>query len=234
MKPTRRLNRRSFMARVAGGLAASGGALLLLLAPKATAQPVTDSDPTDPVGGGRGGTGVTDRDPTDPAGRGRGGGSGVTDSDLGANADPVGRGRGSGGRAAYQDSDNSDPVGYARRPPRDDYVDCTRTRERLAEVERIIALVEDEGRFADMQDALARARGLEEQARRDLFADRDIMILIEAQGVSCTFASGTQCISRLESLVGDVARARQNSQALYTERARLWADLQRACGGVNR
>jgi hypothetical protein len=232
MKPMRRLNRRSFLGRVAGGVTAVGGALLLL-APKARAQPVTDSDPTDPVGRGRGGTGVTDRDPTDPAGRGRGGGSGVTDADP---SDPVGRGRGGGsGGAAYHDSDNSDPVGNARRPPRADYVDCERTRERLAEVERIIALVEDEGRFADMQNALARARALaDERATGDLFADRDIRDIIEAQGVSCQFASGTGCIPRLESLVADVARARQNSQPLYTERARLWADLQRACGGVNR
>ena len=57
---------------------------------------ITDSDPYDPVGGGRGGvrrTGITDSDPNDPVGGGRGGGrrTGITDRDP---YDPVGGGRG--------------------------------------------------------------------------------------------------------------------------------------------
>lgn len=55
----------------------------------------TDSDPNDGVGNGRGGrrgTGVTDRDPNDGPGNGRGGyrGTGRTDSDP---RDAPGRGR---------------------------------------------------------------------------------------------------------------------------------------------
>src|SRR4051812_30091711 len=74
MKPTRRLSRRSFLARVAGGAIVAGGALTMVGAPAGALQ-VTDSD----------------RGPNaDPAGRGRG----VTDSDSGPNADPAGRGRG--------------------------------------------------------------------------------------------------------------------------------------------
>ena len=56
---------------------------------------VTDSDPSDGPGRGRGvsrssGTGITDRDPNDGPGRGRGGSRGVTDSDP---SDGPGRGR---------------------------------------------------------------------------------------------------------------------------------------------
>ncbi len=112
----RRLNRRSFLARVVGvgAFALVGGAAL--------AGQVSDRDPSDPVGRGRGGgTGVTDTDSgagADPAGRGRGGSApqsqsdsdrgpqadrpgcgrgvtGITDRDSGANADPARRGRGS-------------------------------------------------------------------------------------------------------------------------------------------
>lgn len=56
---------------------------------------VSDADPTDPAGRGRGRPGwVSDADPTDPPGQGRGGAprapQGATDSDP---TDPVGRGR---------------------------------------------------------------------------------------------------------------------------------------------
>jgi hypothetical protein len=54
---------------------------------------VTDADPGDQPGRGRGTAGVTDADPGDAPGRGRGGGSqsGPSDADPG---DPVGQGRG--------------------------------------------------------------------------------------------------------------------------------------------
>jgi hypothetical protein len=120
MKPTRSISRRSFLATVAGS-AAAGGALLALPG-EAGALQTTDSDPSDPVGRGRGGarTGVTDSDPSDPVGRGRGtsGGAraGVTDSDPG---DPIGRGRGGnrGGQSqprGVTDSDPGDPIGRGR------------------------------------------------------------------------------------------------------------------------
>lgn len=92
--------------------------------PAARPGGVSDSDPTDPPGQGRGGTGpragVTDSDPTDPPGQGRGGAApraGVSDSDP---SDPPGRGRGGGGRApGISDRDPSDPPGRGRggRPP---------------------------------------------------------------------------------------------------------------------
>lgn len=106
MKSARKLNRRSFLARVAGGAVVAGGALGLT-GGGARAGQVTDRDPSDPVGRGRGGgTGLTDADSgpgADPAGRGRGASgpprgvgeyTGVTDADTGANADPPQRGRG--------------------------------------------------------------------------------------------------------------------------------------------
>lgn len=109
MKPTRKLSRRSFLRRVGGG-AVGAGSFLALTGCATTGY--TDSDPFDPIGGGRGGRwgGVTDADTgayADPPGRGRGGG-GYTDNDRGRYADPPGRGRGGGGNS---DNDPYDPVG---------------------------------------------------------------------------------------------------------------------------
>ena len=104
MRPRRKLSRRSFMGRIVGGTVATGALAL--------------------VGGGQARAQVTDQDPNDPAGQGRGSG-GVTDSDSGSNADPAGRGRG-GGRATG-DSDPTDPAGYARNPDRRAYNDISGT-----------------------------------------------------------------------------------------------------------
>lgn len=96
MKSVRKLHRRSFLARVAGGGLAAG--TLALVGGGARAQ-------------------VTDRDPSDPVGRGRGGGTGITDSDSGVGADPAGRGRGGGprpGATGVTDSDPTDAVGRGR------------------------------------------------------------------------------------------------------------------------
>jgi hypothetical protein len=126
MKVTRKVSRRSFMASV--GATAGGGALALVNG-RAEAQ-VTDGDPTDPVGRGRGTAspqpgGITDSDTgagADPAGHGRGprSPSGVTDSDTGSGADPVGQGRGPRSAApGLTDSDSgsgADPVGHGRGP----------------------------------------------------------------------------------------------------------------------
>ena len=71
MKPTRKLSRRSFLGRVAGGIVA-GGATLTILGREAQAQP-SDTDPTDQVGRGY---------------------TGVTDNDRGSNADRANYGRG--------------------------------------------------------------------------------------------------------------------------------------------
>ena len=101
MKSTRKVSRRSFMARVVGGAVAGGGALVAL-STAAEAQ-VSDND-----------TGTN----SDPAGRGRG----VTDNDSGANSDAPGRGRGSR-RRACSDNDsgaNSDPSGRGRGTGRSD------------------------------------------------------------------------------------------------------------------
>ena len=116
MKPTRKISRRSFLGRVAGGAVLTGGAMHLMTGP-AAAQ-VTDNDTgsnSDPVGRGRG-TGVTDGDPSDPVGNGRGQRrSGITDNDSGSNSDPAGNGR---GRRSCSDSDGgsyADPIGRGRR-----------------------------------------------------------------------------------------------------------------------
>lgn len=76
----------------------------------------TDNDPSDAPGFGRGGqrfSGPSDNDPSDPPGRGRGGfrGSGVSDSDP---SDAPGRGRG-GFRRGASDSDPYDAPGRGRR-----------------------------------------------------------------------------------------------------------------------
>jgi hypothetical protein len=93
MKAKRPLTRRSFLARVVGGTVAGAGALVVLNdTAQATTQGWSDSDPSDPIGGGR--RPCTDRDRGrngDPAGRGRG--TGRTDSDTGAGRDRAGCGR---------------------------------------------------------------------------------------------------------------------------------------------
>ena len=75
MKPTRKLSRRSFLGRVAGG-AIAGGAALTVLGETAQALQVSDSDSGSNA---------------DQAGRGY---TGVTDSDTGNNSDRAGHGRG--------------------------------------------------------------------------------------------------------------------------------------------
>jgi hypothetical protein len=99
MKSNRKLSRRSFLTRVAGGAVATGGALVLLSG-KAEAQGVTDSDSGPHADG---------------AGRGRGSNHirGCTDNDTGSNADPAGNGRGN--RTSDADSGpNSDPANCGR------------------------------------------------------------------------------------------------------------------------
>ena len=100
MKPTRKLSRRSFLGRVAGGAIAGGAALTILTGP-ARAQGCSDSDSGpngDPAGRGRRCGGCTDSDTgryADGVGRGRRcGRTGLTDGDSGGNADPGGNGRG--------------------------------------------------------------------------------------------------------------------------------------------
>jgi hypothetical protein len=115
MKAKRTLSRRSFLATV-GGSALAGGAFATL-GSEAGATQTTDSDPSDPVGRGRGGTsgGTTDRDPSDPVGRGRGGtstpGTGFTDNDP---TDRGGHGTGRSARSGCSDRDPSDPSANGR------------------------------------------------------------------------------------------------------------------------
>ena len=99
MKSSRKLSRRSFLTRVAGGAVAAGGAMVMLTG-KAEAQ-VTDSDSgphADGPGHGRGSNHIR----------------GCTDNDRGSNADTAGNGRGNG----HSDSDsgpNADPPNCGRR-----------------------------------------------------------------------------------------------------------------------
>ena len=92
MKPSRRLSRRSFLGRVAGG-AILGGAALTVLGTTAAHAQVTDQDSTDTAGHGRGPrrTSCSDRDSGDSAGHAA---HGPTDGDSGANADTAHCGRG--------------------------------------------------------------------------------------------------------------------------------------------
>jgi len=96
MKPTRPLSRRSFIGRVAGGAIVGGAALTVLGTSAAQAQ-------------------VTDQDPTDSAGHGRGN---ITDGDSGRTADQANRGRGPR-RASCSDRDSGDQAGHGVRGPTD-------------------------------------------------------------------------------------------------------------------
>lgn len=100
MTNTRKLSRRSFLARVAGGAAIGGGAMVALGgAAVAFQRSVTDADSgpiTDGAGNGRGRRipRCTDNDSgtnSDRGGQGRG--TGRTDSDAGPRSDPAGCGR---------------------------------------------------------------------------------------------------------------------------------------------
>jgi hypothetical protein len=100
MKSNRKLSRRSFLTRVAGGAVVAGGAMVALTG-SAEALQVTDSDQGPNA---------------DPPGRGRGGNHirGCTDADQGPNADQAGSGRGN--RRSDSDSGpNADPANCARR-----------------------------------------------------------------------------------------------------------------------
>ena len=120
MKPTRKINRRSFLGTVAGGVAGAG-ALMAVSSEAFAMQGCTDSDPTDASGRGRrcrSGCSDSDSGPnSDPVGNGRScrRTSGCSDSDSGPNSDPGGNGRSC--RRSCSDSDsgpNSDPVGRGR------------------------------------------------------------------------------------------------------------------------
>ena len=72
-----------------GGGAAAAGALLTLTG--CATLGYSDSDPYDPIGGGRRGRRGDDDEGRGRGGRGRGGS--CSDNDSGRNADPSGRGR---------------------------------------------------------------------------------------------------------------------------------------------
>ncbi|WP_296819894.1 hypothetical protein [Brevundimonas sp.] len=138
----KRLNRRSFMATVLGGVAATGATTLIAGEAQAQQRPtgrsdsdsgsyadranygrtgITDSDPYDGVGrgigsGGGGASGLTDSDPVDRGGNGRGNGTGVTDSDSGSGSDPAGRGY--SGITESDSGSNRDRAGHGRGRPR--------------------------------------------------------------------------------------------------------------------
>ena len=127
MKPTRKLSRRSFLATVAGTVAAAGAIGVVAADPaEAFVQSDSDSGPNaDPPGGGSG-SGCTDADSgsySDPPGNGRcvrrrARRSGCTDADSGRYGDPAGNGRCVRRRRRCTDSDTgrySDPAGRGRR-----------------------------------------------------------------------------------------------------------------------
>lgn len=194
MKPTHRVSRRSFLLRVAGAGAVSGSSLGLVSA-KALAFQITDSDPGDPVGRGRGGgTRITDSDPTDAGGRGRGPNAprtntGISDSDP---SDPVGGGRGN--RAGQNvnprastgvtDSDtgaNRDPVGSGRGsgPVRNQHQQtCDANRARAQAIQQQLtqfstdAQIDEAGRSRDWLATVANPTGDPEDRMRTSWEER--------------------------------------------------------------
>lgn len=101
MTPTRKLSRRSFLGRVAGGAVIGGGAMMALAGTAGAFQrSVTDAD-NGPI--------------TDGAGQGRGRRiARCTDNDSGTNSDRVGQGRGNG-RTDRDAGQRADPAGCGRR-----------------------------------------------------------------------------------------------------------------------
>ena len=126
MSEKKRLNRRSFLERVAGTAALVGGAGAIVTG-EAAAQNYTGRTDSDSGGNadraGYGRTGLTDSDSgngSDRAGYGRGGGgggggTGLTDSDTGNGADRAGNGRGNGGGGGRTGLTASDSGGHADR-----------------------------------------------------------------------------------------------------------------------
>jgi hypothetical protein len=118
MKPTHRVNRRSFLGKVAGGAVAAGA--LGIIGGEARAWQtgpytgVTDSDSgshADNAGHGRGPGGNAYGQPAQPQNNQ----TGYSDSDSGANADPSGGGRrGRRPQTGLTDSDPTDPFGQGR------------------------------------------------------------------------------------------------------------------------
>ena len=114
----RRLGRRVLALRIAAGSAVVAG----VAAVRPAVAQVTDNDPSDGPGQGRGptrpGSGITDNDPSDGPGAGRGPvrGAAVTDNDP---TDGPGRGRGpSRPGSGVTDNDPSDGPGAGRGPAR--------------------------------------------------------------------------------------------------------------------
>jgi hypothetical protein len=110
MTSRRRLSRRSFLARVAGGSALAGGALLFVSG-RAEAYQCTDADPAPPRG--------------DPSGHGRRCAAGATrprtgcsDNDSGRGSDPAAYGRHCRTATGYTDNDSGDPENGGHGPNR--------------------------------------------------------------------------------------------------------------------
>ena len=102
MKPTRKLNRRSFLGTVAGGIAGVGALAVASGDASAAQSGCSDNDSgtnSDPANNGRScrrTTGCSDNDSgsnSDAAGNGRSCRRNCTDSDTGNGSDGVGRGR---------------------------------------------------------------------------------------------------------------------------------------------
>lgn len=110
MTDKKRVDRRSFMARVVGGAAATGA---LTAVTGCAGLGATDADPYDVAGMGSGGYGRTDSDPYDLAGQGGGGGGGGgytrTDTDS---YDAVGEGTSA---PVCSDTDSTDRANFGRR-----------------------------------------------------------------------------------------------------------------------
>src|SRR5690606_3901680 len=134
MSEKKKLNRRSFMSRIAGGALIAGGATVMI---SGKAAPQNYTGRTDNDSGsyaeraGYGRTGLTDSDTgggSDRAGYGRGGGggggrTGWTDTDSGGNADNAGNGRGAtrNSPTGLTDGDGgsaADRASYGRGPRR--------------------------------------------------------------------------------------------------------------------
>lgn len=259
MRIRRKVSRRSFLARVAGGGALLGSGLAFVVPTRAQ---VTDSDPSDPVGRGRGGTtGITDSDPTDAGGRGRGPnaprtGTGITDRDP---SDPVGGGRGnrpgqSVSPRAYTgvtDSDggaNADPVGSGRgsgpvRNPQQQ--SCEANRARAQAIQQQLAYfssdqqINDAGRQRDWLASVANPSGDPEDRMRNSYDGpspeaRNIQAICQQYGLQCAYggsvsARAAMVQAQLQARIDQAVAQRPQRQALERELVALQQRIAANC-----
>jgi hypothetical protein len=266
MNTRRKFHRRSFLAAVTG----AGTLMAMPRGASALVQGCSDTDSgssADPGGAGRTcasrpQTGVTDRDPSDPAGRGRGsalpemhGGprsTYVTDRDP---TDPAGRGRGTYGevRSGYTDSDRAptaDPAGNGRGPQtppgqqteQERWASCVRLSNRRDELRRELLDPQYWGpnEIAQAQEDAARIDSLWETDEDGYIHGHYNGLMATSEGIAARY--GLRCDTQrctnvpieLRQRAMNAARSYNSAEhvAMRNELAQIEAVIARQCPGI--